>query len=297
MEHKLVYFLLLLLLVTSGCKHGEQQKEPARDLESLGFGNADTAVLKDVYYRFPSPEEMLNVINNEELQYQSDLLAPLNDAESYVDTRSQALNMGVYIADLAYITLFQQHKESMKFFQAIYELSVQLRIASAFEASLMLRIENDLKNVDSLEVLADVAYSRITNFLVRNDKERIFAVISIGGFIESLYLSSYLVEDFEPDNAIIQRIADQKYVLDNLLLYAGEFSNDDVVRASIKMVQPVVELFESLERKKGKTKVSKAEDGVIMVSGGSKLEITQEQFEELKTRVSALRYNIIQQQF
>jgi hypothetical protein len=255
--------------------------------ESLGFEQIEN--IQDVYYRFPSPDEMLNFIDKEKLDFNDHFLLPVNNATQYLDSKSQALNLGVYIADLAYITLFQHQKEALTYFQVVYRLSDKLRMSSAFDPMLMRRIENNLKNADSLKALADIAMNDITNYLVENDKEKIFAIISIGGYVESLYLAFNLAGSHNEKNPIIQRISDQKLVLENLIDYSLFYAGDKNVSEAIKLLHPIRSNYNELITINEETSISKDKDGKLIISGGQKIIITEEQYNKLRDITFATR--------
>ncbi|MBN2350522.1 MAG: hypothetical protein JXJ22_16920 [Bacteroidales bacterium] len=279
------------LLIGSCRRDGSQQtaRDP-KDIE-LGFENVEKE-LNEIYYRFPSPDEMLSFIDSSGLQFDNKLMLPISHIDNFLDSRSQAVNLGIYVADLAYITLFSRYKESMDYFQAIYYLSDNLRISAAFEPSFLDRVEKNLKSVDSLKALSNEAFSEISNFLIRNDNEKTFAYISIGGFTESLYLAINLVDDYEANQVTIQRITDQKLVLENIIRYAGNFSDDPKVEELIITISPITNLYRSLHVEKAETSVRRDADGKLILSGGKNLLLTKAQFNELKAVVNDVRNKI-----
>jgi len=287
------YLLGALLFISFlGCKNTPKEAAPEEKTKDLGIDQVEE--VKDIYYRFPSPDEMLHFIDNKNLAFNDQYLLPVNNAKAYLDSRSQSLNLGIYIADLAYISLFQRHKEALEYFQIIYTLSDKLRISSAFDAKLIRRFENNLKNADSLKVLTDVALTSVTNYLVQNDKEKTFAIISIGGFIESLYLAFNLVGNYEADNPIIQRIFDQKLVLENLINYSLTYSDDVNVSESIKLLHPIRSCYNEMVVNEEKTTVAK-KDGKLIISGGQKITISYEQFKKLKSIIFSVRKKITEE--
>ena len=144
------------------------------------------------------------------------------------------------------------------------------------------RFEDNLGNVDSLKTLADQSLTDITNHLVRENKERILAVISIGGYVESLYLAFQLVDDYSEDNLIVQRISDQKLVMENLLNYSLEYASDNNVSEAIKLIHPIRAVYNELIVSSDETKVNRSEDGKLIISGGDKINMSEERFMELK---------------
>lgn len=286
--------LLLFVVFVSSCqqtgdKTGENKEEQVNS--DVGFESEE---LNKVYHRFPSPEEMMSILESANLQYEGDLVNEASKSKEYLNSRAQALNLGVYSADLAYLTLFDKHKEASPYFESLYKLSDELKIASAFDAKLLIRIQSNLNNSDTLKVLMNQAFTSISDFLVANDKERIFAIISIGGFVEALYLSFNLAGDFSEDNVIIQRIADQKLVLENIINYSTRFKDDPALAGALRIIEPIVQMYQEISETPVETKITKSEDGKIIISGGNKITITEEQYNKLKEATLSSRKMITQ---
>ncbi len=284
---------ILLILFVLACKNsGTDTKNKMVEDNLTGLDRMEE--MKEIYYRFPSPDEMLDFIDKEELEFNDIALLPVENARGYLDSKSQALNLGVYTADLAYITLFQRQKEALTYFTVVYGLSDKLRISSAFDPVLLKRFEDNLKNIDSLKFLTDEAMINITNYLIENDKEKTFAIISIGGFVESMYLAFHLAGEFEEENLIIQRISDQKLVLENLINYSLEHSGDQNVADAIKLLHPIRAVFNEFITTSDKTTVEKTEDGNLIIKGGEKISITEDQFYKLRDITFETRKAIIE---
>ena len=55
-------FMVALLALIAGCKNSSTvQQNKSTDDQSLGFDKTED--MKDIYYRFPSPDEMLSIID------------------------------------------------------------------------------------------------------------------------------------------------------------------------------------------------------------------------------------------
>ena len=279
---------IVIILAAISCKNNKvQQPTAVKEKDVLGADQIEE--MQEIYYRFPSPDEMLNFINKENLDFNDHILLPVDNASQYLDSKSQALNLGVYISDMAYIILFQRQKEALTYFQVVYDLSDKLRMSSAFEPRLMKRFEENVKNVDSLKALADGAMNKISSYLVQNDKEKTLAIISIGGYVESLYLAFNMVNSYSENNPIIQRISDQKLVLENLMNYALVYAGDENVSEAIKVLHPIRSCYNNLQVSSEQTTVKKDKNGKLIISGGQRITITQEQYNKLKDATLAAR--------
>ncbi len=289
--------ILSYFLIVFGCRYDQSSNTDNTS------GNIDTEFnqekedIRKVYYRFPSPDEMFSFVDSTGMQFDNFLLHPIDKIDNYLESLDQAINMGVYIADLSYITLFQRYKESMDYLQTVYALSEKLRISSAFERKLIKRIENNIRNVDSLKSISEDSFTSIVNYLSRNDKENVFAIISLGSFVEFLYISINLVGDYSPENIAIMRILDQKSVLENIVKYSKQHLDDENVTTALNIINPLVEYFNRLPVEKKKTTVTKRPDGQLVFGGGKKYQLTETEFNELKRITLEVRSKITSAEF
>lgn len=293
-EFKILGLLLFGLCLFVSCQR--EKKGDAKLAEdnkaSTGFSDLDETY-QELYYRYPAPDEIFRYIDSTGLTYRPGLTHNVSTYKNYLASNTQSIYLGVYIADLAYLTLFRKYKESMDYFEVIYNLSDELRISAAIDQNFRKRVENNLKSIDSLKVISEDAYTHIVNYLAKNNKEKMFAYISVGGFVEALYLVLNLVENFDMDNQTVQRIADQKSAFANLLNYIKAFKDDPAMSDLIVNLNPLQEAFNNITFVKTPTKVVKREDGKIQIKGGIQLNITKEEFNLLRERASEVRAIII----
>jgi len=291
-------FIILIFVVMHGCKTEQTSKRDSDSEEKAVKFEELKQESKEVYYRFPSPDEMFSYLDSTGLRFDRTMLLSYRNVSDYLGTRDQALILGVYIADLAYISLFQRYKESVEYLQAVYDMSDKLRISSAFDKKLYSRIEKNINNTDSLEVISDAALSSIINYLSRNEQEDVFALISIGGFIEFMNTSMILSGEYTSNNMIVKKIIDQKTVYDNMLKFSHQYSgNNKNVNDVLTLIHPLTEFFSQLEADTQKTTVSKTDEGKIVFGGGKKILISKDEFDQLKEIIIFIRSRIISADF
>ena len=291
-------FIFMALALLPACKNRQTSKKGADSVsESVNFDDLKQEY-KEVYYRFPSPDEMFKYLDSTGLQYDRTLLSSCKNSDNYLATRDQALNLGVYIADLAYISLFQRYKESDSYLQTIYKISDKLRISSAFDKNMISRIEKNIKNNDSLEVISDDALNSITNYLSGNDQEDIYALISFGGFVEFMNIALHLSGEYTSDNIVVSRIADQKLVYENILKFTRQYAEDNKkVNDVLELNRPLTSFYDNIKTVSQKTTVSKSGDGKFVFNGGSKILILKNEFEQLKEIIFHIRSRMVSADF
>jgi hypothetical protein len=241
---------------------------------------------------------MFSYLDSTGLRFDKTLLLSCRNADNYLGTRDQAINLGVYMADLAYISLFQHYKESIDYLQAVYKLSDKLRISDAFDKNLITRIEKNIKNTDSLDVISDVALNYIISYLSRNEQEDVFAIISVGGFIEFMNISLHLSGEYAGDNVFVSKIADQKIVWENILKFTEQFAgNNKNVDDVLEVIKPLTAFFKQLKTDTKKTTVSKSDEGKLVFGGGNKTLLLKDDLNQLKEIIILIRSKIISADF
>lgn len=294
MSQRLLLLFIGLFIFLTGCRQSSSDKGGiTENADSLTVQELIQTELPKIYHRFPSPDEMLLFIERAGIKYKPGLMNNPSNAHNYLNSKSQALNLGVYVTDFAFISVFKRFNESSEYFESIFKLCENLQISSAFDPTILKRIENNISEPDSLKIISDLAFSKLNSFLMENQQEKTFVIISIGGFVEALYLSIGLTEKYSKDNMLVQNIADQKYVLENIISFAELYTNSTDVKASLELIDPIVEIYNNIEVIEEETKVTKNSDGKIVIEGGSKLNITEQQYAQLQLVVKEVRSQII----
>jgi hypothetical protein len=296
--NKLLYLslsglVILSTLFVSSCNQqpGSGTSGTADSLKNTSVGNP---ALESVYYRFPTPDELFGFVNNEKLKFDIALLNPSSNADKYLNSKSQTLNTGIYIGDLAYISLFEAYNKSPEYFKNIHNLSEKIRITSAYDLEVAKRIEKNLLNLDSLKRISIDSYSSMVEYLIVNNREKTLALIAAGSYIECFYIAFNLAGKYSDSNPMVTKIADLKYAFENLYAYLLIYSDDPTVKEVADQFKVINDEFAKMEQKSmGKTTVKQTADGNIVLGGGVKLNVSKSLFEEMKNEVFKLRNNII----
>jgi hypothetical protein len=291
-----VGILAVLIIIIASCKtDGKNRGAPDMidDDETSGIVE-QIENIKNVYHLCPSPAEMLSVIDIEALTFDGDLLSPPGNADQYLDNKSQTLNLGIYITDLAYSALFGRHEETLDYLDVVRSLAEEIRVTGAIDDELIESARSNVEYLDSLFNISNEAFVNMLFFCERNNRPNTIILLSAGAFIESMYLAINLVEDFDKAGQIIQHLAEQKYAIDNLILFAETLqAEDDNVAAVIKDLQPIKAIYDRIVMSGGTTTVQKGESNKLVIGGGSKPTLERADFEALSEATITLRNEII----
>lgn len=211
-------FLVLILsfVLFSGCKSSRNDAEK----QSSDIENLDTlsTIIKfeNAIFPIPSPWQVMNLIKTNNIDFIENTLNTPDAYSRYNTSFKQALNLGIYGADMGYLNLYEKTQESIKFLNSIKKLSEQLGIDQQFDNKFFNRIENNINTQDSLIRIFASAYSDADFYLKTNERDDIGALIITGGWIESLYILCKIAIQTN-NREIINRIGEQKHPLDNLI--------------------------------------------------------------------------------
>ncbi len=174
----------------SGCE--PTQKEPGESQTSdtlLGSGGSVDEAMIDLLMSLPSPVQMVNILRNANAAYDGTLLNPIANKENYKSSASQAMILGVYGADLSYVTLFDRKKESLQYFALTSEIAQKIGVGSVFTREVLDRATNNQGNRDSLEQIFTETFANLHSRLEQNSNERDLALIISGGWVETIWLA------------------------------------------------------------------------------------------------------------
>lgn len=239
--------VLPFILFFSSCKNGQKTKDDAIKqkviTQSSDSSQSRIVKLNNKLFSVPSPYQAAIFINEQELPYNSEVLNDLQTTR-YNSTFFRSANLGVYGADMAYITLYEQSPDAMNYFSVIKGLAEKLQLMGAFNKSTIERIENNIGNQDSILQILGNTYRSADGYFKDNEQEHLACVVISGGWIESMYLMTHLGK--KVNDALIQRVGENKIPLDNLLELLAPYSNRD--QEYEKLVGKLLDLANIYER-------------------------------------------------
>lgn len=167
-------------------------------------------------FSFPSPVQTAMLFRKLGIGYQKDLPLGTDKAQQLTGRAGKALALGMYGADLAYVTIQKDAARALATLATIEKLSGELEVSNAFDPVLLERFKKNVSSEDSLLVLTGTAFRAADAYLKENGRDDVSALVLAGGWIESLYLTMNATSS-KSDALIAQRVAEQKRTLDDLV--------------------------------------------------------------------------------
>lgn len=296
MKYRKLFYLMFVgaFLIIVSCNN--QQKKGA---EKDGFNYddkkeiSDIAVTKSFIYAFPSPGDLLDRIGDAGLTFQKELMNTPSSAESYLSSKNQALNLGIYVSDLAYSAMFSRSSEAVDYLEVVRSLSKEVHISNSAFESLIDRARDNIGDADSMIDISNEVFYQMVEYLENSGKENTIALVSAGAYIESMHIALETAEGQGEDSEIFKQIAELKYPMQNLLDHAETVSDDPNVKSILQYIRDLNKTFSELEQEAGVSEVKHDEPGVITLSGGGEDILDEEHFNALKTKVAEIRNYIV----
>jgi hypothetical protein len=284
--------LLFLSAIAAFTIHGCGDSERAGDVgstESAQTEEPKTGAVSETFFQVPSPGEMLTFIkmvggsNNKNVSF----LNPTSNEKKYTDAKSKAINFGIYSCDLSYCSIFDMGSESLKYFKTVKTLGDQIGVSTAINPEILKRLENNIGAPDSLAVITDDVYFASFERLEDSKQGPTLALVVSGGWLESMYIATRLAK-YEENSPIVERLADQKYTLENLMEFLNKHASDPNVGEVKTDFDGLIAEFTKIGEKDAK-KSGETDGNTATLEGGKQLVISEAVYNSIVNKISELR--------
>ncbi len=203
---------ILMCVCLISCQSASDSKKDNK-MDSLALSKI--FVINNRLFNIPSPFQVARFAKESGIEYNKELLNPVDNLPKYSTIYKQSLNLGVYGTDLGYLNIYEQIPEVALYFSTVKKLSTQLGIASALEEKIIQRIDNNKGNRDSLMFIIAEMFQKSDSYLLESERNDVAVLILAGGWVESMY---YLTRSIKSsDKKLASQIGEQKFSLNNLI--------------------------------------------------------------------------------
>jgi hypothetical protein len=244
---------LLIFLISSliSCKPGIKSGS-ADGTDSISLGDIKPLVHNNdslgeglpIFYNMYLSVEMSTLFQTSGAVYKQELLNSSEKVSDYVTSSKKALNLGVFAVDLSYSKVFEQYEVAGKYFNAMQRMAEELGIPAAFSENTAKRFDRNINNKDSLIKIANEVYMATDNYLRENERYNASAQIILGGWIEAIHIAVEVASNTR-DIIIIERLAEQKISLTNVINMLNDYSDDVIINQNLVKLKKLQTMFDS----------------------------------------------------
>lgn len=224
---KVLYYLAFVTLFF-GCSTNDDGKVAD---QSDAFNGV---VLGEDITRIGMPEKLDFLINNLSLSdemirilarsdktlFDASLLNASENVKFYSTSKSKAVNMGIYGAELNYLIHFDQTEYSMKYMLASKLLADQIGVAMAFDQDAVKEYETNVENKDSLINIIFTVYGNARRMLKNEEQFMLSSLVIVGSWVENMYVTTEFfgrAKSTRMKSELVTKIIEQKEYLAKII--------------------------------------------------------------------------------
>jgi hypothetical protein len=291
----LVAFLFAVTTMWTGCdnKTATNTDNPPQD-STAQVTPPDSPTAMKVLKSVPSPIQMAFYLLNSKSPYNEKLMNPTANLDKYSNSFAQAMNLGVYQADLGYAIAHGQTQQSLNYLEAVKTLGDKLGILNSFEKSMIERAEDNLDNKDSLFSITTDAFKDAETYLNQNARPEIADLIVIGGWLESTYLATQTAKT-GGGSALRRRIGEDKLVLPGLIAIMESHNGGKDFLALTSKLKDLAALYDQIKvMRKYQPAETDREAKVTRINSKSQIRYSKDLLTQITDKVAAIRNLYIQ---
>ena len=196
-----VFLMATVILGFASCsKSGEDKDQNAKEFDEASASTKEQ--IDEVAGNIPPPSEIPYLLQATGAEFNQGLVNSREKVDQYTSHNDKAaLNLGVYAADIGYLTSYDKTQEAIDYLTACKTLSDDLGLIGTFDAELLEKFEKNISNKDSLTRLLDRTMKDSQNYMKDASRNKLSALVVAGSFIEGLYIATGLIKSY-PKNIL-----------------------------------------------------------------------------------------------
>lgn len=222
-------FIVVFAFLNFACENQENKNNLVQN-ESSVVENKVLISIAEIYESLPSPVETANLITEAGVKFDPRILNPVKNVPYYETSKSLALNLGVYCADISYVSCYEQKQLSMDYLSAIKTLADNLELSQLIDKNDITRIEDNLYERDSIKQIVKEIFFSSGKYLNENNQPEMALLVQTGAWVEGLYIAMRLAtQSIKINKELVDRIAEQRKSLKLVVKSLKAYSDYAVV--------------------------------------------------------------------
>ena len=237
--------LIISLVGFNSCKsrtpEQKQKKETEKNEKKMIPGQ-----IKENVYPLPTSAEVIKMLTDLEIGYTVGLTNPVQNVKKYFSSTSKAINMGVFGADLSYVTLYNINQEVINYLDAIRSLANELQMSKIYNEDLYDKIKQNFDNKDELVKILTKAFNETYGYLNDNDEKNLALLVVGGAWVEGMYLTTHVTEEAYNAPGFARVMLEQKKSLNEFYDITQAYMSDKMVADFVHKLDPVKKVYDGL---------------------------------------------------
>ena len=236
----IVPFLVLNFMGLTSCRDKAKKNTKAKEAEQVD--TIKKAIIKNVY-PLPTSAQVIKMLTELEVGYQIGITNPAENVKKYYLTKSRAIAIGVYGADLSYVTLYNIMGEVTKYMEVIKGLAYELNMSQIYNAALYDSIKTNFDNKDKLVDILTKAFNDTYAYMSENDQQSQALLVVGSAWVEGMYLTCIVSEAAYQDARFSKVLLEQKKSFELYMDVTKPYMDDANIREFIKYMEPIQKVY------------------------------------------------------
>lgn len=265
----ITFWMVFFGIIQFSCKIKPENQQKGTEIP-LWEMKKNEAVFEVTGYPLPTSFYITSLLQEANAPYLNSLSNSVDNVEQYFSQPKKALNLGVYGTDLCYAVTYMENQQILLYLNVSKRLLTELNAMTVFHKNCCERVEDNLKDEDSLITIISDSFFDTYNYLNKNQRDETAILVITGSWVESLYIATQIAKTSTHNEKFLEIIAEQKGSLAKLL----------EIMELVKEDAEVQEIYTNLSE-------------IMRVYGDAGGNISNEQFEKITKSVHSLRNIII----
>jgi hypothetical protein len=252
--------------------------------------------MEDIIQNISSPVEMAALLKATGVPFAKRYLATSDKVDDLNTNFKRSVNLGIFGADLGYLNMYNKTGSVLESMSSIKRLSEELGIGQFFDFTTIKRLATNNENLDSLMYISVASFNNMDDYLRQHNRSNLSSLIVFGVWIEGMYIATQVLAE-APDNAeVVERIGEQKLILNDLLLILKNYKTDKDFFNLIQDVESIKKEFDGVRitYEMGEPEAIEV-DGMLMIvqNETSNVEVSPEHLDKIIEVIASVRNKII----
>ena len=246
---RITIFLLPVFLFSASVLNSCKNKSEKADQKQIDRGEIETLnkEIEEAVYLLPTSAEVIKMLTELEVGYMIGISNPTENVSKYLTSKTKAINMGVYGADLSYATLYNMNQDVINYLDAIRSLSNDLNMGAIYNEKLYDQIKNSFDDKDKLVSILTSAFNGTYSYLSDNDQQSVALMVVAGAWAEGMYITTHISESVFHVEGIVRVLLDQKKSFELFYEIAKPHADDLMVNEILEVFEPMRLVYEGLD--------------------------------------------------
>lgn len=245
----LAILTLAVVFSLSNCKKSTKEEADKETEQKEKISKEDVKKqVEEIVYPIPTTYEITDKLNEIGAGFIIGISNDVENVDKYVTEDKQAVNMGVYSADLSYTSTYGMKQYTMDYMDVTKTLIQDLGISGAFSVDFYDKVQKNLDNKDKLTKLISNSFYDTYKYMYKKEKEELAMLVVAGSWVEAMYITTHISETTYHNKEIVQLIENQKKTLKDLLKAIKPYKEHALIKKIVNGLKPIEATYKNLDK-------------------------------------------------